>query len=122
MSEMKELEEQDGPKYIPLEECEHGRIYKLNSRNLAYGVFNKKSQGFTGLRTKFDDIFLFEEDHWDTGVPYGTVKPLEATNFVITDLEDRPSLKILLFEIEYKDLKKKIWELTRENYSLKKHP
>ena len=67
--------------YIPLEECKHGYLYKINSRNLTFGVFNSGqsntglSNGFIGLRVKFDETYLFTEYHWDTGPPIGTVHP-----------------------------------------------
>ena len=62
---------------IPKDKCQNRFLYKINSRNLYFGVFRKETGGFIGLRTKFDSIFLFEEYHWDNGPPYGTVKPEE---------------------------------------------
>ena len=62
--------------YIPLSECVKGFVYLINSRNLGLGVFDGKG-GFIGVREKFGDRYLFTEYHWDTGVPYGTVHPLE---------------------------------------------
>lgn len=62
--------------YIKLEDCIHRRVYRLNSRNLSFGVFNGKN-GFIGIRTKFNSRFLDTEDHWDTGAPHGTAKPTE---------------------------------------------
>lgn len=59
------------------DECENRVLYRLNSRNLTIGVFNKLTGGFIGLRRKFSSIFAFEEYHWDNGPPYGTVKPYE---------------------------------------------
>jgi len=61
--------------YIPLDQCKHGYLYKIHSRNLGLGVFNSKDNGFIGIRTKFSSRYLFTEFHWDTGIPYGTVKP-----------------------------------------------
>lgn len=61
---------------IALKDCEHGCVYEIHSRNLTLGVFNSKTAGFTGLREKFGDTFLFEEFHRDTGAPYGTVTPI----------------------------------------------
>ena len=92
-------------KYIPLEECEDGKIYKILSRNLTYGMFDKDTKGFTGLRTKFNDIFLFEEYHWDADTSYGTVKPLEILDYAPVNKNDKNALKILLYEIEYKKFK-----------------
>jgi hypothetical protein len=42
------------------------------------GVFRKDKKGFVGIREKFGERFLFVEYHWDTGPPFGTVKPLKC--------------------------------------------
>ena len=63
--------------YIPLDKCEDGKLYRIKCRNLAIGLFNKKDNGFIGIREKFGARYLFTEYHWDTGEPYGTVCPLE---------------------------------------------
>jgi len=62
---------------IPIELCKHGWLYKLNSRNLDYGVYDDTQKGFTGIRTKFGSRYLFTEYHWDTGPPFGTVQPIK---------------------------------------------
>lgn len=62
---------------IPLKECQHGYTYRIVSRNLSIGVFNKENSGFVGIREKFGDRYLFTEYHRDTGAPYGTVAPQE---------------------------------------------
>ncbi len=62
--------------YIPMEECRKGFLYRIRSRNLDYGVYDGNG-GFIGIRQKFGFRYLFTEDHWDTGPPFGTVKPLE---------------------------------------------
>ncbi len=41
------------------------------------GVYREDKQGFVGIRVKFGIEFLFVEYHWDTGEPFGTVKPIE---------------------------------------------
>lgn len=63
--------------YIPLEDCVDRAIYKINSRNLRIGVFRKESKGFIGIRNKFGERYLFQEFHYDTGAPFGTVTPKE---------------------------------------------
>lgn len=63
--------------YIPLSECIDGHLYRIQSRNLAFGVFKKSDNGFVGIREKFDSHFLFTEYHWDQGPPFGTVQPVE---------------------------------------------
>lgn len=64
--------------YIPLSECKHGWLYKVYSRNLTLRVYREDRKGFIGIREKFGNKFLFVEYHWDTGPPFGTVKPLEC--------------------------------------------
>jgi len=63
---------------IPLSECVKGRLYKIKSRNLLYGVFDGRD-GFIGIRGKFEDEYLFREFHWETGAPHGTVSPVKDT-------------------------------------------
>jgi len=66
-------------KYIPVEECKPGHVYRLHSRNLSFGVYAPKgdSDGFIGIRLKFTSRYLFTEYHHDTGGAFGTVLPLE---------------------------------------------
>ena len=63
-------------KYIPLEECENGALYRIEARNFWLGVFNKETQGFVGVRHKFGQVYLFEEYHWDCP-QFATVRPIE---------------------------------------------
>lgn len=66
----------NGP-YIPLPACVDRRLYRIHSRNLVIGVYRADVHGFVGIRTKFGSRYLFTEYHWDTGEPFGTVKPIE---------------------------------------------
>jgi len=99
--------------YIPLSSCENGRIYRLNSRNLEYGIFNSNSNGFTGVRLKFSHVFLFEEFHWDTGAPYGTAKPIEAGDLHPELLDNKESLFLELLKLEHAVMKRRLWELEK---------
>ena len=63
--------------YLRAEQCIHRHVYRINSRNLGYGAYNEKTRGFSGIRTKFDRRYIFEEYHWDNGPPFGTVHPQE---------------------------------------------
>lgn len=62
--------------YLKIEECKQRKIYRLQSRNLAYGVFDGKN-GFIGIRSKFGHEYLFTEYHYDADPHYGTVRPIE---------------------------------------------
>jgi len=77
---------------IPKSECKHGYLYRIHSRNLAFGVFNEPTGGFIGLRTKFGSIYAFEEFHWDNGEPYGTVQPQEELEKLPEGIEVDESL------------------------------
>jgi hypothetical protein len=57
---------------IPLDQCVWRRVYKIHCRNLRFGVFDG-TKSFIGIRTKFGQRYLDEEEHWDAGPPYGTV-------------------------------------------------
>lgn len=60
---------------IPLEACKHGYTYMLHSRNLILGIFNEQTKGFTGVRSKFESKYLFEEYHVQCK-EFGSAKPL----------------------------------------------
>jgi hypothetical protein len=72
---------------IPLDECVDGRLYRIHSRNLSFGVFQKKSGGFIGIREKFGNEYLFAEYHYDTGAPFGTVYPKKELESLPEDIE-----------------------------------
>lgn len=69
---------------IPLEKCKKGRVYRLNSRNLRYGVFDGKT-GFIGIRQKWEDRYLFREYHWDADPRHGTVRAMEDTGIDVPE-------------------------------------
>jgi hypothetical protein len=82
--------------YIDLGKCEDRNIYFINARNGLVGVFRKETKGFILSRHKFDSNFLFEEYHYDTGEPYGTVKPIEKLMVCDVLVNDKPDNKELL--------------------------
>ena len=59
-----------------MNDLEHGRIYRIQSRNLLVGAWNSRTQGFIGVREKFGSLYLFEEYHSETGPPHGTARPI----------------------------------------------
>jgi hypothetical protein len=109
----------DQKDYIALEDCKHNFLYKLMSRNLKYGVFNKETNGFTGLRRKFGSVFLFEEYHWDTGAPYGTVHPLEELEDFSDLVADEDKLELVLLKLEYIKQQEEIHTLENDLWRLK---
>ena len=94
--------------FIPLEKCKHGTLYYVWARNFRLGIFDAPTRGFIGIRLKFASRFLFEEDHWDVGAPFGTVKPvkeLEKTPFDVLICDSREKLALDIFVwLEKKDL------------------
>ena len=93
--------------FIPLDQCEHGQLYHIRARNFRLGIFNEPKQEFIGIRSKFGSRYLFGEYHWDTGPPFGTVKPitkLELRPFTeVSDLSDDPNYDAILAWLEAKD-------------------
>jgi hypothetical protein len=67
-------------RYLKIEELKPGAMYVVDARNFDIAEWTGKV--FVGLRHKFNDIYAFEENHWDDGEPGGTVKPL----FELTEL------------------------------------
>lgn len=62
---------------IPLTECKIGGFYRINSRDMSFGVYGGHGR-FLGVQYHFDgfrDLAL--EFHWDHGPPHGTVEPQE---------------------------------------------
>jgi len=86
-------------KYIPLKECRDSGLYIINARNSNLGIFNEKNSSFTISRFKFSSNYLYEEDHWDTGEPNGTVKPLKALGLTkltfLPEMNEEEKLKFL---------------------------
>ncbi len=75
--------------YIVLDECEDGYLYSIDARNASIGVFRVATSGFIIPRNKFGHDYLFEEYHWDTGPPFGTVRPREKLERVPRELAGR---------------------------------
>lgn len=71
---------QEGDTPIALADCQVGGVYRLRSRNLAFGIFDGK-RGFVGIRTKFYSRFLDTEYHVDAP-PFNTATPIELVGFI----------------------------------------
>jgi len=72
--------------HIPLSACIERHLYVVHARNFRMAVYQGNSL-FLGVRTKFGDRFLFQEDHWDTGEPHGTVKPMRDLGEIAKHIE-----------------------------------
>jgi hypothetical protein len=69
---------------IPLDKCENRRLYLAKSRNLnKVAVFDKATKSFFGLRTKFGNVFIDNEYHWDTGEPHGTCNAINVLDEIL---------------------------------------
>ena len=71
--------------YIPIPECKARWVYRIDGRNIKFGVFDPKHSSFIGIRTKWDDRFLDDENHWDCPT-FATVMPLEALEEIPEDI------------------------------------
>jgi hypothetical protein len=79
--------------YIKREDCKDRVLYRIASRNLRFGVFNKAENGFNGIREKFGRLYIFQEYHYDNGPPFGTVLPLiELTEVLPPEIENVSNL------------------------------
>lgn len=64
-------------KYIKVENCMDGWLYEIHARNAEIGIYFEKFKGFVICRIKWASTYEFMEFHYDTGAPYGTVKPIK---------------------------------------------
>lgn len=107
-------------KYIPISECKDGYLYIIKARNARIGIFEEKTNSFLIRRTKFNDIFLTKELHWDTDEHYGTAKPLEVMEQVIKFDNDKEILEYLKSRNE--DNMQYINYILLENFLVKNSP
>ncbi len=63
--------------WIPVEECKNGGLYIVDARNFELAIYREADKSFLGIRTKFNDKYIFPEVHWDACSTYGTVKPIK---------------------------------------------
>jgi len=63
--------------YIKIDDLKDGFLYFIYARNSYFGIWKAKNKSFIISRFKFNFNYLFEEYHWDTGEPFGTVKPFK---------------------------------------------
>lgn len=80
--------------YITISQLKPFYLYRIHARNSRFGIYTPSDSGFLIRRLKFHEYFAFVEYHWDTGAPYGTVRPLkelEKTPFAEEDIKQGPS-------------------------------
>jgi hypothetical protein len=61
--------------YIKIPDLKEGYAYSILARNAWVGIWLNREKAFLISRYKFGQNYLFKEYHWDTGEPFGTVKP-----------------------------------------------
>ena len=67
----------DSADYLRIEQMQAGMAYSIWARNAYTGIWLAEARGFLVSRYKIHPApYLFVEFHWDTGEPFGTVKPL----------------------------------------------
>jgi hypothetical protein len=81
--------------YIPIDSCKNGYVYRIFARNGIVGIFNSQDNSFTLSRFKFNSNYLFDEYHWDTGEPFGTVKPIEEIDECPENMTESEALEYL---------------------------
>ena len=77
--------------YLRMEQLKDRHVYRINSRNLAFGAYNVKTNGFCGIREKFGRYYIFEEYHWDNE-SFATVQPQEDLGLLPEGIEAVESL------------------------------
>ena len=81
--------------YLKLEDCKEGYLYFIIARHANVGIYDKERQTFITNRKKFEENFLWDEDHYDTGEPHGTAIPLEEIEKVPEFETDEEKLEYL---------------------------
>ena len=88
--------------YLKIPNLKNGYSYTIYARNAYVGIWDKTEKAFLISRYKVgSNPFLFREYHWDTGEPYGTVKPLkliEKSPFELTEsVEENEKQRIMQY-------------------------
>ena len=86
--------------YLKIDDCVQGGLYEVDARNFSLGVYNKKEQGFIGIRYKMGAEYLDLEFHWDTGEPYGTVRPIKYLEECPHEAKDTDNPELFKWLIE----------------------
>jgi hypothetical protein len=62
--------------YIKIPDLKDGYLYKIIARNASYGIWMPDEKSFLISRWKFNENFLFEENHYDCE-DFATAQPIE---------------------------------------------
>lgn len=62
---------------ISINDCKDGFLYIIKARNSFLGIYKEENKSFIIRRVKYKLIYLYEENHWETGEPHGTAKPIK---------------------------------------------
>lgn len=110
---------EDGIEYLRMNELIQGGLYELDARNANLGIWIYEQLGFIIRRQKFNNIFLFVEYHYDTGSPFGTVRPFIFIEKCPFSME---TLQIQLGDIDYKYQDIMLEYLKRKEDQYGRHP
>jgi hypothetical protein len=81
--------------FLPMSDLLPRHAYQLLARHARVGIWLPAQQGFLLARYKASPTaFLFVEQHWDMGEPFGTAKPLNVLEACpeTLNLENAPAL------------------------------
>lgn len=75
--------------YLPLDCLKDNYIYEVKGRNFSAAVWKAEKQRFYGVRSKWGDIYISPELHWDSDEHFGTVKPMREVGELEFDYQPR---------------------------------
>lgn len=67
---------------IPLHQCKHGYLYKIEGRVLSHGVFNDYKRNFIGVANNKVEV----EIHKEASLHYGSAIPIEEIEKIPEDI------------------------------------
>lgn len=80
---------QDSEDYLKIQDLKDKHVYTICARNANVGIWIELEKAFMISRYEVSATpYLFNEYHWDTGEPYGTVKPLKLIGKCSLEIKD----------------------------------
>ncbi|MDQ5977167.1 MAG: hypothetical protein QG602_139 [Verrucomicrobiota bacterium] len=92
---------QNSSRYLPISDLSDGCLYLAHARNSHLGIWDSATEGFVILREKIGRVFIFVEFHWDTGAPFGTVKPFIKLTGPVAKDDQRKALDEAQVRVPY---------------------